>query len=311
MQSVQSLAVKAFINTFRKTLFVHKTESNTVRVGFERASHITKFPRFVEKQTLQYAGLNAAWFIPDNYGKSKTILYLHGGGYVMGSVNTHRALIGRIARSSGYKALAIDYRKAPEHPYPAAVEDAANTYRQMVKDGYENIFIMGDSAGGGLVLALLQIIRKEKLQKAAGCVLLSPWTDLTLSGDSMKTKKHVDPMVQPHLVEIFAKRYIGTENDVKNPLISPLYADFKGFPPIYIQVGDNETLLDDSTRLARKLNDSGIKVDIDIYPKMMHVWQYFGGILPEANKAIEQIGAFVKSINVKTKADKLEALEVY
>jgi acetyl esterase/lipase len=310
MQSVQSLAVKAVINSFRKSLFVHKTESNTVRVGFERASHITKFPRFVTKEIVQYAGLNAAWFIPDNYGKSKTILYLHGGGYVMGSVNTHRALIGRIARASGYKALAVDYRKAPENPYPAAVEDAVNTYKQMVRDGYENIFLMGDSAGGGLVLALLQIIRKEKLQKAAGCVLLSPWTDLTLSGDSMQTKKDVDPMAQPHLVEIFAKRYYA-DNDPKNPLISPLFADLKGFPPTYIQVGDNETLLDDSTRIARKMNDSGVKVKLDIFPKMMHVWQYFGGILPEANKAIDQIGEFVKSINVRTKSEKLEALEVY
>lgn len=310
MQSVQSLAVKAVINSFRKSLFVHKTESNTVRVGFERASHITKFPRFVTKEIVQYAGLNAAWFIPDNYGKSKTILYLHGGGYVMGSVNTHRALIGRIARASGYKALAVDYRKAPENPYPAAVEDAVNTYKQMVRDGYENIFLMGDSAGGGLVLALLQIIRKEKLQKSAGCVLLSPWTDLTLSGDSMQTKKDVDPMAQPHLVEIFAKRYYA-DNDPKNPLISPLFADLKGFPPTYIQVGDNETLLDDSTRIARKMNDSGVKVKLDIFPKMMHVWQYFGGILPEANKAIEQIGEFVKSINVRTKSEKLEALEVY
>lgn len=310
MQSVQSLAVKAVINSFRKSLFVHKTESNTVRVGFERASHITKFPRFVTKEIVQYAGLNAAWFIPDNYGKSKTILYLHGGGYVMGSVNTHRALIGRIARASGYKALAVDYRKAPENPYPAAVEDAVNTYKQMVRDGYENIFLMGDSAGGGLVLALLQIIRKEKLQKSAGCVLLSPWTDLTLSGDSMQTKKDVDPMAQPHLVEIFAKRYYA-DNDPKNPLISPLFADLKGFPPTYIQVGDNETLLDDSTRIARKMNDSGVKVKLDIFPKMMHVWQYFGGILPEANKAIDQIGEFVKSINVRTKSEKLEALEVY
>src|SRR4051812_12621923 len=128
MQSVQSYTVKTFINVFRKSLFVHKTEANTIRVGFERVSNITKFPRFVTKQELQYAGLEAAWFIPDSYGKSKTVLYLHGGGYVMGSYNTHRALIGRIARASGCRALAVNYRKAPEHPYPAAVEDAVKVY---------------------------------------------------------------------------------------------------------------------------------------------------------------------------------------
>ncbi len=310
MQSILSIAVKTFLNTFRQLLFIHKTEPNTLRIGFERASNITKFPQFVKKIDIEYAGLEAAWFIPENFGKSKTILYIHGGGYVMGSVNTHRALIARIARASGYRTLAINYRKAPEYQFPAALDDVFSTYQHLIDDGYENIIVMGDSAGGGLSLALIQMVHKFKLPKIAGAVLLSPWTDLTLSGDSMVTKKDVDPMVQPYLVKLFVERYCGNQ-DVKNPLISPLFADFKGFPPIYIQVGDNETLLDDSTRLARKLNEQNVKVSIDIYPNMMHVWQYFGGLMPESNKAIEQIGEFVKSISVKTKVDKLDALEIY
>ncbi len=310
MQSFQSFTVKTFINVFRNTLFIHKTEANTIRVGFERISNITKFPRFVTKEDLTYAGIDAAWFVPEGYGKSKTILYLHGGGYVMGSHNTHRSLIGRIARASGCRALAINYRKAPEYPYPAAIEDAIKAYKQMVADGFENIFIMGDSAGGGLSLALIQLIKKEKLPKAAGLVLLSPWTDLTLSGDSIKGKKDVDPMIAPHLLKIFSERYYG-EADPNDPLISPLFAEVKGFPPTLIQVGGNETLLDDSTRLAQKMNKAGVKVQLDIYENMMHVWQFFGGIIPEANAAIDGIGKFVRSIKVVTKADKLDVLAVY
>ncbi len=310
MQSVQMLSIKAFISVFRQVLFVHKTEANTIRVGFERASNITKFPRFVKREYLKYADMDGSWFTPDGFSKSKTILYFHGGGYVMGSHHSHRSLIARIARASNCKALAINYRKAPENPYPAAVEDALKTYKQMIVDGYENIFIMGDSAGGGLTLALLQLIRKHKLSKAAGAVLLSPWTDLTLSGDSIETKKDEDALISRHLLEIYSKRYYA-ESDPTNPLISPLFADFKGFPPTLIQVGGSEVLFDDAIRLAQKMNKANVNVQLEIYDKMMHVWQFFAGIVPEGNKAISEIGDFVKSINVSTKTDKLEALEVY
>lgn len=310
MQSVQMFAVETFISVFRKVLFVHKTEANTIRVGFERAAKVTKFPRFVKKEELIYAGIEAAWFTPQEFTKSKTILYLHGGGYVMGSYNTHSALIGRIARASNCKVLAINYRKSPENAYPLALQDALDTYKQMIADGCENIFIMGDSAGGGLTLALLQLIRKYRLQKAAGSVLLSPWTDLTLSGESIETKKDKDPLITRHLLEIFSKRYYA-DSDPKDPLISPLFADVKGFPPTLIQVGGHEVLFDDSIRMAQKMNKAGVQVRLEIYENMMHVWQFFGGIVPEANQAIGEIGEFVKSIAVVTKADRLDTLAVY
>ena len=310
MQSIQIYTVKSFINVFRKILFVHKTEPNTIRVGFERAANLTKFPRFVKKEELQYGGCEAAWFTPDDCNKSKTILYLHGGGYVMGSYNTHRALIARIARAAGCKALAINYRKAPEYAYPLAIDDALNTYKQMLSEGHENIFIMGDSAGGGLTLALLQLIKKNKLPKAAGVVLLSPWTDLTLTGDSIQRKKDKDPLITQNLLEIYAKRYCA-DADPTHPLISPLFADVKGFPPTLIQVGENEVLFDDSIRMAQKMNKANVKVILETYENMMHVWQIFGGIVPEANKAIDRIGEFVRSIQVTTKADKLDVLAVY
>jgi acetyl esterase/lipase len=205
--------------------------------------------------------------------------------------------------------LGVTYRKAPENPYPAAVEDAVAVYKQMVADGFENIIIMGDSAGGGLSLALLQIIREQNLQKAAGCVLLSPWTDLTMSGDSIITKKNVDPLITPQLIEIFAKRYY-EDTDPTNPLISPLFADLTGFPPTLIQVGTNEVLMDDSSRLAQKMSKAGVTVQLEIYNDMMHVWQYLGGIVPEANKAIDEIGEFIKSISTTKKSEMQSKIEV-
>ncbi len=310
MQSLQSLTVKTIINLVRSSLFVHKTDALTVRVGFERVANLMKFPRFVSRKETKVAGIPCCWFTPDGHGKSKVILYFPGGGYVCGSYNTHRALIARIARSSGYKVLAVDYRKAPEDPYPAATDDALAVYKQLLRDGYDNIVLMGDSAGGGLVLALLQIIRQQKLRNAIGAVLLSPWTDLTLSGETMQSNKEVDPFIKPNLVEIFAKRYY-VNNDPENPLISPHFADVSGFPPTLIHVGSHETLLDDSVRMAKKMSEAKVEVKLSVYKDMIHVWHFLGGIMPEANQAIQEIGEFVKSIKVNKKTAHLDALAVY
>lgn len=310
MHSFQSLAVQAIVKAFRSTLFIHKTETKTHRVSFERISNITKFPRFVKKEEVQYAGMDAAWFLPDGYGTTKTLLYFHGGGYSVGSYNSHRALIARLARAAGYRALAPNYRMAPEYTAPAAVEDAINVYLQAMQDGYENIFLMGDSAGGGLALALTLQLKKRKLPMPKGLVLLSPWTDLTMSGDSMKTKAGADSLIDPHLIDVFAQKYIG-KMDATDPMISPLFGDFKGFPPTLIHVGGAEVLLDDSTRLAQRMNKAGVTVELEVWEDMMHVWHFMGGIMPEANKAIEKIGAFIRNVKVTTKADRLDALEVY
>jgi acetyl esterase/lipase len=308
--SIQSLAVQAIVKSLRSTLFIHKTETNTHRINFERLSNITKFPRFVKKEEVKYAGMDCAWFIPDNYTTSRTMLYLHGGGYSVGSYNSHRALIARLARATNSRVLAPNYRLAPEHPAPAAVEDALNAFLQLYQDGYENIFVMGDSAGAGLALALTAQLKKRKLPLPKGLILLSPWTDLTLSGDSIKSKADVDALIAPNLLDVFAQKYIG-DMDPKDPMISPLFADFKGFPPTFIHVGGFELLLDDSTRLAAKMNKAGVQVELEVWEGMMHVWHFLGGIMPEANRAIDRIGAFVKNIKVTSNADKLDALEVY
>ncbi|MCB0511866.1 MAG: alpha/beta hydrolase, partial [Bacteroidetes bacterium] len=181
----------------------------------------------------------------------------------------------------------------PENPFPAAVEDAVAIYKQLLADGYQEIIVSGDSAGGGLSLVLTYQIKKLGLQLPKGLILLSPWTDLTMSGESIQTKVQDDALIAPNLIELFANKYIG-EDSATNPLISPLFLEFENFPPTLIQVGSFEVLLDDSTRLAKKMHDAGVQVDFEIYEKQMHVFQFLAGIVPEANRAIEKMGKFTK-----------------
>jgi acetyl esterase/lipase len=310
MQSLQSLTVQSIVNIARNGLFIQKTETTTHRKNFERLANIIKFPRFVKIEHTEYANLPAAWFTPNGYGKSRVLLYIHGGGYCAGSYNTHKALIGRIARATGYKVLAPNYRKAPEHPYPAALNDVLDVYQQMLKDGYENIILSGDSAGGGLALALTQKIKMLNLPMPAALVLLSPWTDLTMSGDSIQKKADKDPLIAPHLLNFFAKKYVQDSNP-SDPLISPLLCDFQNFPTTLIHVGGNEVLLDDSTRLAKKMNNAGVKVEFEIFKNQMHVFQYLGGLMPEANESIHKIGDFVKAFYLYTSQDHKDSLEIY
>lgn len=293
MNSIQSSTVHMIVKLMRRSLFIHKTETHTHRISFERLSNITKYPRFVEKEEVLYAGIPSAWFKAAKTSNDKVILYLHGGGYCVGSYNSHRAMIARIARSSGHPVLAVNYRKAPENPYPAAVEDAVKVYKQMVADGWKNIFIAGDSAGGGLALATTLKLRDEGFKMPAALVLISPWTDLTGSGDSVVRKANEDPLIDPSLLGVFAKKYYA-DTDPKHPLISPLFADYHQFPPVLVQVGTEEVLLDDSTRLVNKLKDAGVDVEFEMWDDMMHVFHWMAGIIPEGNQAIDKIGLYVQ-----------------
>lgn len=239
-------------------------------------------------------GVKSEWIAPPESAQDRVILYLHGGGYTMGSINTHRAMVARIARASKARALAIDYRLAPEHPFPAAVEDALAAYRWLLAEGYKpgKIVISGDSAGGGLTLAALVAIRDAKLPMPAAAIPISPWTDLEGTGASIKSKAAKDPMVTADNLASGAKAYIG-KNDPKNPLISPLHADFRGFPPLLIHVGEAEILLDDSTRVAERARAAGVEVELEAWDDMVHVWHVFAKILPEGQQAIDKIGRFV------------------
>jgi epsilon-lactone hydrolase len=222
------------------------------------------------------------------------VLYLHGGGYVMGSIATHRATIARIARAAKAKALALDYRLAPEHKFPAAVEDSVAAYKWLLAQGYKpnKIAIAGDSAGGGLTLATLLSLRDQKLPMAAAGIAISPWADMEGTGDSFKTRAYRDPMVGSGNLGGMAKHYVG-DGDPRHPLASPIHADFTGVAPLLIQVGDAETLLDDSNRVAARAKTHGVKVDLEVWDDMFHVWHAFAKILPEGQQAIDKIGKFV------------------
>ena len=240
-------------------------------------------------------GVPAEWIAAPGVANDRVILYLHGGGYVIGSVNTHRELINRFSKAANARVLALNYRLAPEHPFPAAVEDATAAYRWLLSQGIQSnrVAVAGDSAGGGLTVATLVSIRDAKLPTPAAGVCLSPWVDMEGIGESMTTKASVDPMVQKQGLLGMAALYLGGQNP-RSPLASPLYADLKGLPPLLIQVGEAETLLDDSNRIAERAKAAGVKVSVEVWPEMIHVWQMFAAVLPEGQRAIDGMGKFVR-----------------
>jgi len=247
--------------------------------------------------TEAYAGgVRAYWNDPEGCAQDRVLLYVHGGGYVLMSPKSHERLVAHLAKATGCRALSIDYRLAPEHPHPAAVEDALSAYRWLLGLGYEpsKIAISGDSAGGGFTLATLVAIRQAGLPQPAAAVPLSPWTDLEGTGESMTSKADVDLMVGREVLQGMAAAFLGPNGNARDPLAAPLYADYKGLAPIYIQVGGDETLLDDSTRVAEKAKAAGVEVKIDIFPEMQHVFQGSVGNMPEATDAVARVGAWLR-----------------
>jgi epsilon-lactone hydrolase len=272
------------------------TKYRGMRNWEERAA--AKYIRLPEKcriTPVEVGSMPAEWLQWQGSDAGRIILYLHGGGYVLCSPRTHRDLICRIARASGARALSIEYRRGPEHPYPAAVDDAVAAYQWLLKNGTDpkRIAVMGDSAGGGLTLVLLQTLRDRKILLPACAVCLSPWTDLTCSGDTHKTNRKKDPLLPAPVVPGFARLYL-PEGDLANPSVSPLFGDFANLPPILIHVGTDEILLDDSRCVADKAQKTGASVELKIWPRMIHVFQALAFMLPVARQAIREIGAFVE-----------------
>jgi epsilon-lactone hydrolase len=266
-----------------------------LRLGFEALSRQFPPPPEGRFEQVSAAGVPAEWVALPDSPEAPVILYFHGGGYCIGTAATHRDLVARLCRASGARALSVDYRLAPEHVFPAAVEDGVASYRWLRKQGIaaQSIVVAGDSAGGGLALATLLALRDAGDALPAAAVCMSPVTDLAKEGESMRTKASLDPMVQPASSAAYACRYIGG-GDHKAPLASPLYADLKGLPPLLLLVGTSEVLLDDSTRFAAKARAAGVTVELEVWDEMIHIWPYFAAILPEARQAIDRMGAFIR-----------------
>jgi epsilon-lactone hydrolase len=294
MPNPQLDQIRAMLNA--NPLVTEGATLEMMRKGLDAMGGMTPALPDVLAATVDAGGVKATWFTPQDSAGDRVLLYLHGGGYVLGSVQSHRPMIERLAKSCGCRVLALDYRLAPEAPFPAAVDDAVAAYRWLLAQGMaaKHIAIAGDSAGGGLALATLVALR-DAGEPMPGCAVpISPWTDMEGTGASMETRAAVDPMVQKAALLGLAGTYLDGA-DPKHPLASPLHADFKGLPPLLIQVGDAETLLDDTTRLRDKLAAAGVDASIEVWDEMIHVWHLFAPLLDKGQEAIDRIGAFVRA----------------
>src|SRR5262245_28553188 len=253
-------------------------------------------PRGTEKAWLDAGGARATHVAMPDAAGDRRILYLHGGGHVAGSPSLYRDFIWRIAAAARARVLCLQYRLAPEHPFPAALDDAVNAYRWLVAEGADprRIAVMGDSSGGGLAFATLLRLRDEGVPLPAAAVALSPWTDLALTGLSLQRNRKSDAMINSDEAPRLADCYLAGA-DPRAPYASPLYGDPTGLPPTLIQVGSDEVLLDDSVRLAARMREAGCEVELEVWPRMPHVWQVWARLMPEARQAVARIGAFVQS----------------
>lgn len=259
-----------------------------------------QLPADVAVEAVSANGVRSEWSTTPDADRGKVILYLHGGGYVIGSLDSHRHLAAEIGRAAHSRTLAIDYRLAPEHPFPAAVDDALAAYRFLLSNGTSpsGISIAGDSAGGGLVVAAMVAIREAGLPQPACGWPISPWVDMEAIGDSMVSKAAADPTVQKAGILDMAQHYLGGA-DPRSPLAAPLYADLRGLAPLLIQVGAAETLLDDAIRLAQRAGAGDVAVDLQVWPEMIHVWHLYFPQLAAGRRAIGVGGEFVRAMTVR------------
>ena len=289
MASQELAAVKEMIGAIDLTAGTLE-ERRALMDSFESAA-----PEGISVTPAIAGGVPGEWVVAPEADDDRVVLYLHGGGYVMGSLKSHRSLVAKLSAEARARVLSLDYRLAPEHPYPAAVEDAVAAYRFLLAEGVPaaRIAISGDSAGGGLTLATLLALRDAGVPLPAAAVPISPWADLEGTGESMKTRAAVDVMIQPNRLKETADWYANGA-DMRQPTASPIYGDYTGLPPLLIHVGDAEVLLDDAVRVSDRAKAAGVDVTLEVWDEMPHVWHAFTGLLPEADQAIAVIGEFVR-----------------
>ena len=250
----------------------------------------------VKLEPVDLGGIKGEWSIVPCADASRLLIYFHGGGYCSGSIVSHRRLVTEAGRAAGLRTLAPAYRLAPDHPFPAARDDALTVWRRLRRDGYpaNRIAVGGDSAGANLALAFSLELKRMGEDLPSALWLLSPWVDLTMSGATLTSKSAVDPLIQKEYLEGLADAYVPADMDRKDPRLSPLYADLKGLPPTLIQIGSAETLLDDAVRFAAAAGEADVAATLEIWPHMIHAWPLWNARLEPGRRALAHAGAFLK-----------------
>jgi monoterpene epsilon-lactone hydrolase len=267
-----------------------------LRSLFDEWHQPTMEPEGVTYKSEVVAGVEAIWALPVGADVSKVILYTHGGGFAVGSAASHRKLAGHLAKHLGVTAVVIDYRRAPEHPFPAQVEDAAAVYQDLLSRGYkpQDITTSGDSAGGNLAIATVLRLRDEGVQLPGAVIAFSPWLDMEHVGKTLETNAATDALVSKGILEAMSGMFLGEKEARTNPLANPLKANYKGFPRLYVNAGSNETLLDNATGLASIAKDAGVQVTLSVVDGMQHVFPFLAGRAVEADEELRRIAKWFK-----------------
>ncbi|WP_421856801.1 alpha/beta hydrolase [Oceanicaulis sp.] len=292
--SIRRLLARHMARTAGKTVMSPDNPRQIARKRMDAGADRLPTPDDVKIESTTLAGVNALSFTPDDH-RPGLLLFLHGGGYCLGSPKSHRPLVTRLAKALKIKAVSVDYRLAPEHVFPCAVEDGCSALNWAMSHSDGPVLIAGDSAGGGLALASILRQREHGRPLPQGVYLISPWTDLTASGESTRTRAKSDPMLKPDWLATGAALYLDT-TPADTPEASPLFADLKGFPPVFIQTGDAEILRDDSIRFAEKLEQAGVPVQCEIWDALWHDFPLFAPLLPEADMALERLTQWAEPI---------------
>jgi acetyl esterase/lipase len=295
MISKRAKLVRAATGKYFSSRDPRSTDVVKLRKRLDSWAQILRTPRGIHVTREEFQGMQAEWLTPRQFTEGKLLLYLHGGGYVFGSCATHRQMVSYIARAGRVRALLPEYRLAPEHPFPAAIEDIVRVYRALLDAGHSprDIVIAGDSAGGGLTLATLLTLRDAGDALPAAACLLSPWLDLTGSGESMRTNAQRDPWFKPEFMPLLVRHYCA-DDERTHPLVSPVFADLGGLPPLFVQVCDDEILLSDSIRVVEKARAAGGEACLETYSGLWHVFQAFARQVPESRAAVARIGSYIE-----------------
>lgn len=270
-------------------------ELDEMRASYAALAELGTRPVGVTWTEVDAGGVPAIWADVEGGSTDRVVMYVHGGGYVIGAAQYYKNLTGHLASAVGCRVLNVDYRLAPEHPHPAPVEDAVRAFQWLRSEGFaaEHIAVSGDSAGGGLTIATMLSLRDQNLGQPAAGVPLSPWADMEALGASMQTNAERDVLVNLEMLNAMATMFLAG-GDVKDPLAAPIYADYSGLAPLYIQVGGDETLLDDTTRIVAKAEEAGVDVQSEVFPEMQHVFQFAAGKMPEATDAVAKIASYLR-----------------